>query len=138
MKSDLWDTSALLALQCETDDFHAAAEAAFDGSCSAARRSRAEFYCAATGRMGVPPEATLALLESLDAFVEWVPLSDADEARVIKSAPKRGLQGRILFDALIAECAVNAGAKTVVTANPTHFRHALPHTDIIDLTIQSG
>jgi predicted nucleic acid-binding protein len=106
MKSDLWDTSALLALQCAADDFQAAAEAVFDGSCSAARRSRAEFYCAATGRMGVPPEATLALLESLDAFVEWVPLSDADEARVIKSAPKRGLQGRILFDALIAECAL--------------------------------
>jgi predicted nucleic acid-binding protein len=137
MKSDLWDTSALLALQCAADDFHAAAEAVFDGSCSAARRSRAEFYCAATGRMGVPPEATLALLESLDAFVEWVPLSDADEARVIKSAPKRGLQGRILFDALIAECALKTGAKTVVTANPTHFRHVLPHADIMDLTIQS-
>ena len=137
MKSDFWDTSALLALQCAGDDFHAAAEAVFDGSCSAARRSRAEFYCAATGRMGVPPEAALALLESLDEFVEWVPLSNADEARVIKSAPKRGLQGRILFDALIAECALKAGAKTVVTANPTHFRHVLPHADIVDLTIQS-
>jgi predicted nucleic acid-binding protein len=137
MKSDLWDTSALLALQCDADAFHAAAEAVFDGSCSAARRSRAEFYCAATGRMGVPPEATLALLESLDEFVEWVPLSDADEARVIKSAPKRGVQGRILFDALIAECALKAGTDTVVTANPTHFRHVLPHADITDLTLQS-
>lgn len=137
MKSDFWDTSALLALQCAADDFHSAAEAVFDGSCSAARRSRAEFYCAASGRMGVPPEVALALLESLDEFVEWVPLSDADEARVIKSAPKRSVQGRILFDALIAECALKTGSKNVVTANPTHFRHVLPQADIVDLTTQS-
>jgi len=135
MKSDFWDTSALLALQCASDDFHAAAEAVFDGDCFAARRSRAEFYCAATGRMGVPPAVALQLLESLDEFVDWISLTDADEARVIKSAPKRGLQGRILFDALIAECAAKAGCKTVVTANPTHFRHVLPHTDIVDLTV---
>jgi len=136
MKSDFWDTSALLALQCASDDFHAAAEAVFDGDCIAARRSRAEFYCAATGRMGVPPAVALQLLESLDEFVQWISLTDAEETRVVKSAPKRGLQGRILFDALIAECVVKAGCKTVVTANPTHFRHVLPHTDIVDLTVQ--
>lgn len=136
MKSDFWDTSGLLALQCSGEDFHAAAEAVFDGDCFAARRSRAEFYCAATGRMGVPPQVALQLLESLDEFVEWVALSDAEEARVIKSAPRRGLQGRILFDALIAECAVKAGGKTIVTANPTHFRHVLPQADIVDLTAQ--
>ena len=136
MKSDFWDTSALLALQCAADDFHAAAEAVFEGDCFAARRSRAEFYGAATGRMGVPPAIALQLLESLDEFVEWISLSDVDEARVIKSAPKRGLPGRILFDALIAECAVKVGCKTVVTANPTHFRHVLPHVDIVDLTGQ--
>ena len=136
MKSDFWDTSALLALQCASDDFHSAAEAVFGGKCIAARRSRAEFYCAATGRMGVPPAIALQLLESLDEFVEWISLTDADEARTVKSAPRRGLQGRILFDALIAECAVKAGCKTVVTANPTHFRHVLPHADIVDLTVQ--
>lgn len=136
MKSDFWDTSALLALQCAADDFHAAAEAVFDGNCFAARRSRAEFYCAATGRMGVPPAVAITLLESLDEFVEWISLGDAEEARVIKSAPRRGLQGRILFDALIAECAVKADCKVIVTANPTHFRHVLPHADIADLTRQ--
>jgi predicted nucleic acid-binding protein len=136
MKSDFWDTSALLALQCAADDFHSAAEAVFAGRCSAARRSRAEFYCASTGRMGVPPDIAMALLESLDEFVDWVSLGDTDEARVIKSAPKRGLQGRILFDALMAECAVRAGCKTITTANPTHFRHVLPHADIVDLTVQ--
>jgi predicted nucleic acid-binding protein len=136
MKSDFWDTSALLALQCAADDFHDASEAVFAGSCQAARRSRAEFYCAATGRMAIPPDVALALLESLDEFVEWMPLNDADETRVIKSAPRRGLQGRILFDALIAECAIKAGSKTIVTANPTHFRHVMPHADIVDLTVQ--
>jgi predicted nucleic acid-binding protein len=136
MKSDFWDTSALLALQCGGDDFHAAAEGVFDGDCFAARRSRAEFYCAATGRMGVPPDVAVQLLESLDEFVEWISLSDAEEAHIIKSAPRRGLQGRILFDALIAGCAVKAGGKTIVTANPTHFRHVLPQADIVDLTAQ--
>ena len=136
MKSDFWDTSALLALQCALDDFHAAAEAVLVRDCWAARRSRAEFYCAATGRMGVPPVVAVQLLESLDEFVEWVSLSDAEEARIIKSAPRRGLQGRILFDALIAECAVKAGCKIIITANPTHFRHVLPHADIVDLTAQ--
>ena len=136
MKFDFWDTSALLALQCASDDFHSAAEAVFGGECIAARRSRVEFYCAATGRMGVPPAIALHLLESLDEFVEWISLTDADEARVLKSAPRRGLQGRILFDALVAECAVKAGCKAVVTANPTHFRHVLPHADIVDLTVQ--
>jgi len=86
--------------------------------------------------MGVPPDIAMALLESLDEFVDWVSLGDTDEARVIKSAPKRGLQGRILFDALMAECAVRAGCKTITTANPTHFRHVLPHADIVDLTVQ--
>lgn len=136
MKSDFWDTSALLALQCAADDFHAAAESVFDGDCLAASRSRAEFYCAATGRMNVPPDIALQLLESLDEFTEWISLSNAEETRVIKSAPKRGLQGRILFDALIAECAMKSGCKTIVTANPTHFRHVLPHADIVDLTVQ--
>ena len=66
MKSDFWDTSALLALQCAADDFHAAAESVFDGRCRAARRSRAEFYCAATGRMGQGHEgATSALAIAL-------------------------------------------------------------------------
>ncbi len=136
MKSDFWDTSALLALQCASDDFHSAAEAVLEGDCLAARRSRAEFYSSATGRMGVPPAIALQLLESLDEFVEWISLTNADEARVVKSAPRRGLQGRILFDALIAECAVKAGCKMVVTSNPTHFRHVLPHADIVDLTAQ--
>jgi hypothetical protein len=36
MKSDFWDTSALLALQCALDDFHAAAEAVFVRDCWAA------------------------------------------------------------------------------------------------------
>ena len=84
----------------------------------------------------MPPAIALQLLESLDEFVEWISLSDAEESRIIKSAPKRGLQGRILFDALIAECAVKTGCKTVVTANPAHFRHVLPHADIVDLTVQ--
>ena len=136
MKSDFWDTSALLALQCAKDDFHAVAESVFDGRCCAARRSRAEFYCAATGRMGIPAYVALQLLESLDEFVEWLSLSEADEARVIRSAPAHGIQGRMLYDALIAECAVKAGRKVIVTANPTHFRHVLPHADIMDLTAQ--
>ena len=136
MKSDFWDTSALLALQCADDDVHDAAEAVFTGNCRAARRSRAEFYCAATGRMAIPPDVALALLESLDEFVEWIPLNDVDETHVIKSAPRRGLQGRIVFDALIAECAAKADANTVVTANPTHFRHVMPRADIVDLTVQ--
>lgn len=138
MKSDFWDTSALLALQCAADDFHAAAEAAFTGSMVAARRSRAEFYAAATGRMGVPPAITLQLLKSLDACVTWVSLTDAEEARVLQSAPRRGIQGRLLFDALIAECAVKTRCPTIVTANPTHFRHVLPSADILDLTLRSA
>ena len=73
----------------------------------------------------LPPDVALQSLESLDEFVEWLPLSEADEARVIRSAPARGIQGRILYDALIAECAVKAGRKVMVTANPTHFRHVL-------------
>ncbi|MCO5051770.1 MAG: hypothetical protein M9920_05660 [Verrucomicrobiae bacterium] len=136
MKSDFWDTSALLALQCAADDFHTAADSVFNGDCFAARRSRAEFYCAATGRMRVPPTMALQLLESLDGFVDWISLSDEEKARVIKSAPGHGVQGRILFDALIAECASKANCQTVVTANPTHFRHVLPHADIVDLTAQ--
>ncbi len=135
MKSDFWDTSALLALQFSKDDFHDAAESAFSGRCCAAVRSRAEFYCAATGRMRINADVALALLESLDEFVEWLPLSAADESRVIAEAPRRGLQGRILYDALIAESAVKAGRKVIVTANPTHFRHVLPRGEIIDLTL---
>jgi len=85
----------------------------------------------------MPPVAALRLLESLDEFVDWLSLSDADETRIIKSAPRRGLQGRILFDALIGECALLAGCPTVVTANPTHLRHVLPQADIVDLTLRA-
>jgi hypothetical protein len=88
------------------------------------------------GRMGVPPDVAVQLLESLDEFVEWISLDDKEEALIIKSAPRRGLQGRILFDALIADCAVKEGCKIIVTANPTHFRHVLPQADIVDLTAQ--
>lgn len=126
----------MLALQCGKDDFHEAAESVFSGRCCAAVRSRAEFYCAATGRMRISTDIALALLESLDEFVEWLPLSEADEARVIAEGPRRGLQGRILYDALIAESAVKAGRKVIVTANPTHFRHVIPQGEIIDLTLQ--
>ena len=87
--------------------------------------------------MGIKPAIALALLESIDDFVDWLSLSTADEARVIKSAPARGIQGRILYDALLAECALKAGSKVIVTANPTHFRHVHARGDIVDLTIRT-
>jgi hypothetical protein len=40
MKSELWDTSALIALQHQSDKFHPAAMALFDGELSAAQSRR--------------------------------------------------------------------------------------------------
>ncbi|HTA95949.1 MAG TPA: PIN domain-containing protein [Verrucomicrobiae bacterium] len=135
MKSDFWDTSGLLALQCAKDLFHQAAEAAFRSGAVAARRSREEFYSAATGRMGVPPAITVKLLAELDSFFKWLPTHDDSIDDEILTAPRRGIQGRILYDAILARVAKDYDCKTIVTANPTHFRHVYPSAQIIDLTL---
>ena len=135
MKSDFWDTSGLLALQCAKDLFHEAAESTFRSGGVAARRSREEFYSAATGRMGIPPAIAIKLLAELDSFFKWLPANDDSIDDEILTAPRRGIQGRILYDAILSRVAKDHGCKTIVTANPTHFRHVYPSAQIIDLTL---
>jgi predicted nucleic acid-binding protein len=74
------------------------------------------------------------MLESLDEVATWVDLAANEEAAVIAGAPAKGIQGRLIFDALIAAAGRSVKIKAIVTANPSDFRHVSPHTDIIDLT----
>jgi predicted nucleic acid-binding protein len=91
----------------------------------------AEVYRILTGRLRLPPKAAAQLVEGvLLAKFKEAALSRNDYAQVVKTMAQRNLSGPIIYAALHAEGARQAGASVLNTYNPDHFKKVAP-----DLTL---
>jgi predicted nucleic acid-binding protein len=129
--TSFFDTSVLLPAFLEDHEHHEASLEAFlevnkrDGSCGA--HSLAEVYSSLTrmpSRHRLTGEQAVVILGEIRDRLSVVWL-DADEYyEMIREA--RGILGGTIYDALLARCALKAGAKTIYTWNLRHFRQFGP------------
>lgn len=127
MKSFL-DTSVLVATFYGEHEHHDVSLALFinltrKSGCTAAH-CLAEVYAVLTGMPGknrVTPDEALLFLADVRARLDVISLSESDYLEVLASAAKSGLVGGGIYDALLAQCALNARAGVLYTWNAKHF-----------------
>lgn len=90
-----------------------------------AAHSIAELYAVLSTyptRPRIPTAAAARLIrENVIATASVVALTGADYAAVMSRLAERSLPGGVVYDALIAQAAVKAGADRLVTLNPRDF-----------------
>jgi predicted nucleic acid-binding protein len=126
----LFDTSSLIAAMLEDHEFHEAAQKMFleardTGIGCVCAHSIAELYSVLSGMPRKPkisPQVAKHMIEvNLERF-QRVPLEISDYEAVIDRIVTLQLSGGVVFDALIAHCALKIGADAIVTLNAKHFR----------------
>ena len=83
--------------------------------------SLAEVFNVLTGRILIPPKQARMLIESNINGVNIIALDASDYIRVLEKMSIRGFSGGVIFDALIAECALKNKVDTLYTLNLKHF-----------------
>jgi predicted nucleic acid-binding protein len=124
-----FDTSALIPVFLEDHEHHEASLAAFlaadkQGACCGAH-SLAELYSALTrlpGKHRLSGEQVLLFLEAIEERLTVITLGGEEYFSAIKRAAAAGIVGGMLYDALIAECALKSKAENIYTWNVEHFR----------------
>lgn len=127
MKSFL-DTSVLVATFYGEHEHHDVSLALFisltkKSGCTAAH-CLAEVYAVLTGMPGkdrVTPDEALLFLADVRARLAVISLSESDYVEVLAGAAKSGLVGGGIYDALLAQCALNARSGVLYTWNAKHF-----------------
>ena len=125
------DTSCIVACVCAWHVHHAQAVAEVEARLAAgekmatAAHAIAESYAVLT-RLPAPhrlsPADALTLVES--NFMQGAVALDADDYRtVLRRAGAEGIAGGRTYDALIAQCAIQAKAAALLTFNARHFNN---------------
>jgi predicted nucleic acid-binding protein len=84
----------------------------------------AEVYAVVTGMPGknrASPDEALLFLRDVRERLSVVTLTEAEHFGVLEEAAVTGIAGGMCYDALIAQCAVKAKARTIYTWNTKHF-----------------
>jgi len=124
-----FDTSVLLPTFLEDHEHHEASLRAFlkadkkQGCCGA--HSLAELYATATrlpGKHRLSGEQVMLFLEDVRERLAIVALSGDDYFSAVKEAAASGVVGGTIYDALLAHCALKAGAEIIYTWNQKHFQ----------------
>jgi predicted nucleic acid-binding protein len=90
-----------------------------------AAHSLAEFYATVTrmpGKHRVPGEQAMLFLQDIRLRLRVVSLDESESIAAIERASAHGITGGTVYDALIAACAVKAGASALYTWNVRHFQ----------------
>lgn len=139
MKS-LFDSSALIAGCVESHPKHEAARKWM----SRAKRKEVEFLVAGHSIFEVysvltsapfqpritPKIAQELLKENVEDHAEIVTLSKKDHQKIMQKLVNRNLSGRMVYDAIIAECALKAKADQIITSNSKDFIRLFPEDSI--------
>lgn len=123
------DTSALVPVFLADHPHHAASLNLFIGcepqAASCASHSLAEVYSTLT-RLPAPhrasPEQAIKCLQNINDRFRLISLEGATCLSVIQDAAAGGIIGGTIYDALIAACALQAGADRIYTWNLRHFK----------------
>ena len=124
-----FDTSVLIPIFLEDHEHHEPSLAVFltadkERACCAAH-SLAELYSALTrlpGKHRLSGEQVLLFLEAIEERLTVIALEGEEYFSAIRRAAEAGIVGGMLYDALIAECALKSKAEKIYTWNLEHFR----------------
>jgi len=123
-----FDTSVLVATFYGEHSHHEASFTLFlrhkkQTACTAAH-CLAEVYSVLTGMRGKdrasPDEAMLFLADVRDRL-SIVALDEEEYFKLLESASANRMAGGAIYDAILARCALKAGAETIYTWNVKHF-----------------
>lgn len=123
------DTNVLIAATCPWHQHHLRSLSAIDGRRGAgeqlvvASRSLIEMYSVLTRipRWRMAPEDATALIQGNFQDVPVIQLAVSEVWEVLDEAPRRGVKGGRIHDALIARSAIHGGATTLLTWNLRHL-----------------
>lgn len=124
----LLDSSVLVAALFPAHPRHAWASAQLDlaeaGEPCVSTHSLAEVFKVLTVHPSIrlPPETALTVLEALLNRHTKVSLDGSDYHAALRRCAEHGLPGSVVFDALVAQAALKAGAGALVTLNPKDFQ----------------
>ncbi|HEY3351148.1 MAG TPA: PIN domain-containing protein [Thermoanaerobaculia bacterium] len=134
------DTSCIVAALVDWHECHEAAVREVSARLDAGERfivaapALVESYAVLT-RLPAPhrlsPGDALALLEANLFGHSLVALEAVSYRALISEAPARSIAGGRTYDAVIARCAVRAGAEVILTFNERHFRGLAPGIEIV-------
>lgn len=131
--STFFDTSALIPVFLEDHEHHEASFAAFlkadkkHASCAA--HSLAEAYSAITrlpGKHRLSGDQAFLFIQSIRDRLKIVSLDGREYVSAIEDAAARGIVGGMIYDMLLARCALKAKAETLYTWNVNHFQRLGP------------
>ena len=125
----LFDTSVLVPTFLGDHEHHEASLDVFlrfgkRQACCAAH-SLAEVYATLTrmpGKYRVSCEQAMLFLAEIRQRLTLVALDEEEYYATIKQASALGVMGGTVYDALLARCALKAGAQTLYTWNVKHFQ----------------
>ena len=126
----LFDTSSLIAAMLSDHNAHTAAQKAFlearaAGLACVSAHSLLELYSVLTGMPRSPRISPVIAQRMIDTNLTGclqIPLELNDYAAVTARVVGLQLAGGVVYDALIAQCALKVGATAIVTLNAKHFR----------------
>lgn len=124
----LVDTSALISALVSTHAMHAWADqqltAAEKGQVLISTHTLAEAFKVLTAhsRDNLSPADARQVLEEITGPYEKVSLDHTDYFAVMERCTAQGLSGSVIFDALIAQAALKAGADKLLTLNSKDFK----------------
>ncbi len=127
------DTSVLVPVFYGDHVHHAASLALFirfdlsTGCCGA--HSLAEVYSTLTrmpGRHRVSGEQAMLFIGSIRERLSIVALNGDEYADAIEASSELGIVGGAIYDAMLAHCAIKAGAKAIYSWNGRHYAQCGP------------
>jgi predicted nucleic acid-binding protein len=128
-----FDTSVLVPVFVEEHPLHEASLAVFlrsdkkRGSCAA--HSLAEVYATLTrlpGKHRASASEAMLFLENMEERLVLISLDAEEYWRAVTHSAESGIVGGMIYDALLAHCALKARAETIFTWNVEHFRRVGP------------
>jgi predicted nucleic acid-binding protein len=122
----LFDTNVLIVAMMPHREHHEQAIRTFKsakdgGEAAISTHTLAELYNVLSGRLHVTPEQAFALIDRFTNDIEIVPLDQKGYMDAMRRVSSLGISGGVIFDALLAQCAVNHQCDALYTFNIKHF-----------------
>jgi predicted nucleic acid-binding protein len=128
-----FDTSVLIPVFLEDHEHHQTSFAAFlkadkkDACCAA--HSLAEVYSVVTRLPGVhrlSGDQALLFVQAIRDRLRIISLDEGEYYSAIEAAATAGIVGGMIYDMLLARCALKAKAETIYTWNVNHLQRLGP------------
>jgi predicted nucleic acid-binding protein len=128
-----FDTSVLVAAVSVQHVHHGPSLAVYlagnKNQAGCAAHSLAEVYATLTrlpGKQRMSGDQTLFFLDQIKDRLKTIILDNEEYYSAVAEAAPEGVVGGMVYDALIARCAIKARAETIFTWNIDHFRRLGP------------